>query len=54
MKKYMAYAVLALNILCFNVVSAEENNGNDSLNAVRLIYGRGYTSTLQKYFGRLD
>ena len=23
MKKYMAYAVLALNILCFNVVSAE-------------------------------
>lgn len=47
MKKYMAYAVLALNILCFNVVSAEENNGNDSLNAVRLIYGRGYTSTLQ-------
>ena len=47
MKKYMAYVVLALNILCFNIASAEESNTNDSLNAVKLIYGRGYTSSLQ-------
>ena len=24
MKKYVAYAVLALNIFCFNIASAEE------------------------------
>ena len=47
MKKYVAYAVLALNIFCFNIASAEESNTNDSLNAVKLIYGRGYTSSLQ-------
>ena len=46
MKKYVAYAVLALNIFCFNIASAEESNTNDSLNAVKLIYGRGYTSSL--------
>ena len=47
MKKYMAYAVLALNIFCFNISSAEESNTNNNLNAVKLIYGRGYTSSLQ-------
>ena len=43
----MAYAVLALNIFCFNISSAEESNTNNNLNAVKLIYGRGYTSSLQ-------
>ena len=47
MKKYMAYDVLALNIFCFNISSAEESNTNNNLNAVKLIYGRGYTSSLQ-------
>ena len=47
MKKYVAYAVLALNIFCFNISSAEESNTNNNLNAVKLIYGRGYTSSLQ-------